>query len=230
MVLCEGPPPSTLRRRGRPVGSDSAATRSQILRASRQVINERGYQAATFQSIALAAGLSRPTLHYYFGSREEIYAALVDDVGLLVVECTAVALQQTNLIGQLTAFMAALHEADVRDRSTLAFLVTARLESIRNPELGRYARADVRDFLATAVRGALGRGELPTGTAVPTVVEMLHAVLWGVGFHAGFVRDSADLLGMTRQLVDVLSRGLPAGVTVTPTPEETATAVGAGTD
>ena len=42
------------RRRGRPVGSDSVETRHRILRAARQVINERGFPAATFQAIAEA--------------------------------------------------------------------------------------------------------------------------------------------------------------------------------
>jgi AcrR family transcriptional regulator len=33
-------------------------------RAAREVINERGYEAANFQAIASRAGLSRPTMHY----------------------------------------------------------------------------------------------------------------------------------------------------------------------
>jgi AcrR family transcriptional regulator len=61
------------RGRGRPIGADSTETRARILRAAREVINERGYEAANFQAIASRAGLSRPTMHYYFHTREEIY-------------------------------------------------------------------------------------------------------------------------------------------------------------
>jgi len=46
-----GPEPAG-RGRGRPVGADSAETRARILRAAREVINERGYEAANFQAIA----------------------------------------------------------------------------------------------------------------------------------------------------------------------------------
>lgn len=215
MVLREGPPPPVRRRRGRPVGSDSAATRDHILRASRQVINQRGYQAATFQSIALIAGLSRPTLHYYFASREDIYRALVGEADVVVADCIATALRQDRLIEQLSAFVAAIHEADSRDRSQIAFLITARLESARNPALRAYACSQIRDFLTTAVGDAMLRGELAAGTAAASVVDMLHAILWGVGFYAGFVDDSANVQPITRQLDRLFSHGLLVGAEMT---------------
>lgn len=208
MALLEGPPQPLRRRRGRPVGSDSAETRNQILRASRHVINQRGYQAATFQSIAVVAGLSRPTLHYYFASREDIYRALVSEVDVVVADCIATALRHDTMVERLSAFIAAIHEADFRDRSQIAFLITARLESSRNPDLRAYACSDIRDFLTTAVVDATVRGELAADTAVAPVVDMLHAVLWGVGFYAGFVDDSTDMHPMTRQLDRLFSHGL----------------------
>ena len=61
------------------MGADSAETRSRILRVTRDVINERGYEATNFQIIASRAGLSRPTMHYYFHNREAIYASMVED-------------------------------------------------------------------------------------------------------------------------------------------------------
>ena len=135
------------RRRGRPVGSDSAETRNTILRAARQVINERGYHAATFQAIAMAAGLSRPTLHYYFASREEIYGMLVADACGVIADCIGAAKRKDTLLEQLAALVAAMHEADVRDRSLIAFLVSARLEATRNPELEVGLGNALRSFL-----------------------------------------------------------------------------------
>ncbi len=202
---------SAARRRGRPVNSDSAETRNRILRASRQVINERGYQAATFQSIAVAAGLSRPTLHYYFASRLEIYQALVAEAGGLIAELMAKAQRPKTLVEQFSALVAAVREAHSRDRSQIAFLVSARLESTRNPELRAYAGIGVQDFLTTLVGDAKARGELSQDTAVAPVVEMLHAMFLGVGFYAGFVDDAADVHLITKQLDRVVSHGLFAG-------------------
>lgn len=199
------------RRRGRPVGSDSAETRSRILKASRLVINERGYAAATFQAIAVAAGLSRPTLHYYFASREEIFSALVGEADVVVAECIAKAQRFGTLAEQLSAFVAAIHEVDLLDRTQIAFLVSARLESRRNPELRAYIGGDVLDFLSASVGAAAVRGELPSDTALAPVVDMLDAMLWGVGFHAGFIADSADRSPITKQLDRLFSHGLLDG-------------------
>jgi AcrR family transcriptional regulator len=202
------------RRRGRPVGSDSAETRSRILRAARQVINERGYQAATFQAIAVAAELSRPTLHYYFASREEIFDALLVDVSGVVSDCIAKAQRHDRLVDQLCALLLALQEVDVRDRSTLAFLVSARLEASRNPGLRYPGGVDVRACLATLVDAAADRGELPVHVSTKTVVDMFDSLLWGLGFYAGFVQDSANMLEITKQLSRVFSHGLLGPVPV----------------
>ncbi|MBJ7338451.1 TetR/AcrR family transcriptional regulator [Mycolicibacterium sp.] len=214
MAQCDDRPVATLRRRGRPVNSDSAETRNRILRASRQVINERGYQAATFQAIAVAAELSRPTLHYYFSSRLQIYEALVAQASGLVAELMAKAQRPRTLVGQFAALIAAVHEADARDRSQIAFLVSARLESTRNPELRAYAGFGVRDFLTTLVEDARARGELSEDTSVAPVVEMLHAMFLGVGFYAGFIDDAADVCLVTQQMDRVVSRGLTAGAQI----------------
>jgi len=105
-----GPSP-TGRGRGRPIGSDSAETRARILRAAREVINERGYDAANFQAIASRAGLSRPTMHYYFHTREEIYDRLVAETYSIVVDCIARANREDTLLDQLSAFVTAAYRS-----------------------------------------------------------------------------------------------------------------------
>lgn len=214
MPRLNGHAPPAGRRRGRPVGSDSAETRNRILRAARRVINERGYHAATFQAIAVAAELSRPTLHYYFASREDIFDALMADASGVLADCIATAQRHDHLVDQLSALVLALQEVEMRDRSTVAFLVSARLEASRNPEL-RYDRgADVRGYLATLVEAACDRGELPAHVSAKAVVDMLDSMLWGMGFYAGFVADSANMREITRQLNKVFSHGLLGPVAV----------------
>jgi AcrR family transcriptional regulator len=201
-------PVAVARRRGRPVNSDSIETRNRILRASRQVISERGYHAATFQAIAAVAGLSRPTLHYYFSSREEIYSQLVAQVSAAVADALTFARGHDTLAAQFLALVTALHDTDVLDRSHLAFLVSATLESTRNSGLQAPADNALADFLATLVEDAKARGELAEDTVTAPVVETLHAMLLGIGFYAGFVDDAASIIG---KLDTVLTRGVLAG-------------------
>ena len=85
----------------------------------------------------------------------------------------------------MAALIAAMHEADVRDRSLIAFLVSARLEATRNPELEVGLGNALRNFLQWSLCAAKSRGELAADTAVVPIADMLHAMLWGLGFHAG---------------------------------------------
>jgi len=189
-------------------------TRNRILQAARQVIIERGYQAATFQAISLAAELSRPTLHYYFANREAIYSTLVTEASTLVTECIAKAKQHETLVAQLSALVAAINEAERRDRSTAAFLVSARLEANRNPELQYDGGAELQAFLTKLIADAGARGELLEGTDPEPVVDLVQSMLWGIGVYSGFVDDAADMDLITRQLIRLFSHGLLSHVPV----------------
>jgi AcrR family transcriptional regulator len=178
------------------------------VRAAREVIVERGYPATTLQAIAKHAGLSRPTLHYYFATRYELYEAVVGEARAVVADCVAQALRHDRLLKRLSAYFAALYEADDRDRSIVAFLVTARLESRRNPELRTDSVVVLRAFLTRLIEDAIAGGELPADTDNAAIVEMLHAIVWGIGFYAGFVDRTADMRAITKQLDYLLAHGL----------------------
>ena len=196
------------RRRGRPVGSDAVETRNRILKAARQVINERGFPAATFQAIAQEADLSRPTLHYYFASREEIYDVLIDEARSVVDDCIANAESHDTLAASLSSLISTIWDTDYRDRSQIAFLISARLESNRNPDLGSDRGTPLRSHLAALVDQAAARGELPGGGDTAPIVDMLNAVLWGVGLYAGFIDRKLDMGRITKQLGQLLTHGL----------------------
>ena len=62
--------------------------------------------------------------------------------------------------------------------------------------------------MAWAVTEAIDSGELSVGTDVEAVVEMLVAVLWGMGFYAGFVGGHEQLERITEQLRLLLEQRL----------------------
>lgn len=65
----------------RPATRIQARNRATILDAALDVFAAHGYRGATVDQIARAAGLSKPNLLYYFGSKEAIHTALLS--GLL---------------------------------------------------------------------------------------------------------------------------------------------------
>lgn len=56
---------------------DAARSREAILAAAERMFAERGFAAVTLQQIGEAAGLSRGTPGYFFGSKEKLYSAVL---------------------------------------------------------------------------------------------------------------------------------------------------------
>lgn len=57
--------------------TDDIATEQRILVAAQCEFGRAGYSGARLSDIAQAAGITRPSLLYHFGSKEELYAAVV---------------------------------------------------------------------------------------------------------------------------------------------------------
>lgn len=190
-------PHTASRGPGRPPAAKAAETRERIIKAAREVFSELGYDAATFQAIAIRADLTRPAINHYFASKQVLWREVVEQTNAMIArEGRAKAENETNLLNRLSAYFTAAMQADSEDRSAAAFLVTSVLESQRHPELAgddHDALKNSREFIAWAVNDAIERGELSTDTDVKHLVEMLVAVMWGMGFYAGFVGTHQEL-------------------------------------
>lgn len=193
---------------GRPVGADSAQTRERIVQVAYEVINERGYAATTFQEIAKRSGLSRPTLNYYFSSREELYHALLTEAHDVVSSCIHLAKQHDGPLDRLRAYIDAVVDVWHRDGALVGFLVNARLESYRHPELPAATVAATRGFLGEVIAEAVVRRELPPHTVQAPLVELLYAMLWGVGAYCGLQHRPVDVSAIAKQLNLVIGNGL----------------------
>jgi AcrR family transcriptional regulator len=57
---------------------NAARSREAILDAALRLFAERGYEATSLQDVGAAAGVSRGTPGYFFGSKEELYRAVLE--------------------------------------------------------------------------------------------------------------------------------------------------------
>ena len=215
MVQLDVLPVKATRRRGRPAGTDSAQTRARILGAAREVIAVRGYHATTIQAIAEIAELSRPTLHYHFQTREDIYHCLLNEIATTIDLCIARAGAETTLPAQVSVLITEFRNTGIHEPESVALLVSSYLEADRLPAPRRDAKAAVRKFLDQVVRDAVASGELPAETAVAPVADLLYSMVWGLGFYAGLVADRDRVEAVTKQLQLVLRKGLLVGPVAT---------------
>ncbi|MGI9124883.1 MAG: TetR/AcrR family transcriptional regulator [Mycobacterium sp.] len=195
---------------GRPPAAKSAETRGRILCAAREVFSEMGYDAATFQEIAARADLTRPAINHYFASKHILFQHVVDQATATVLTGIDEARNAESFRDRIQAFIRTTGEAQESDPSVSAFLVVAQLEAQRHPELlrdGSGALERTRAFMAAAVRDGLAGGELPAGTDGDALAELLVAVLWGLGFYAGFVGERRQMLAITDEFLRLVNVG-----------------------
>jgi hypothetical protein len=111
----------------------------------------------------------------------------------------------------LAAFVAAVRRVDHRDPAVVPFLISARLEPQRNPELQAMSDSPVQAFLVRLVSDAIRRGELDDDTDVEGVSDMLHVILYGMAFYSGFTDGHAELGTIAKQLIELFAHGLVSG-------------------
>lgn len=123
-------PPRTLNR---------LAKERRIMEAALKVFADQGYSGTSMDAIAALAGVSKPTLYQYYGSKEQLFAAI------MVAQRNSMlgAFEEPDglgLVAELWAF--SWHYADTILRPD--FLSLARLiigEAQRFPEIGRAYQA-----------------------------------------------------------------------------------------
>jgi TetR/AcrR family transcriptional regulator len=71
------------------IASIRQASVDQILGAAEKVFAQHGFQGATMASLAAAAGLPKANLHYYFGTKERLYRAVLEGILALWLEDAA---------------------------------------------------------------------------------------------------------------------------------------------
>lgn len=70
----------TIKSAENPRARQRQARLAQILKAAERVFADAGFEGASMAGIAAAAGLPKANLHYYFGSKEALYQALLRSI------------------------------------------------------------------------------------------------------------------------------------------------------
>ncbi|MDR0960410.1 MAG: TetR family transcriptional regulator [Propionibacteriaceae bacterium] len=60
--------------------TDGSASKEQILKAATAQFGEHGYQATTIRKIGEAAGVDAKLVHYYFGTKENLFNAAIVEI------------------------------------------------------------------------------------------------------------------------------------------------------
>jgi TetR/AcrR family transcriptional regulator len=128
----------------------AASSPARILAEARREFAQRGFAAARLQDIAARAELSHPTLLYHFGSKEGLYAAVIEEaVSDWAATTTDTISTELSGFDQVAALIDAGFEFFASHRD---FVMIVRREAIEGGGRLEQAMADhMRPFLEAAV-------------------------------------------------------------------------------
>ncbi|MEL6359952.1 MAG: TetR/AcrR family transcriptional regulator [Pseudomonadota bacterium] len=97
-------------------GEKSPDRKKEILQAATKILNEKGLQRLSFESVANEAGLSRQLVRYYFTDLDALVADLSDYLGNVYREILVAGVLKVGEVERLRFFMDFLFDLAVEDR------------------------------------------------------------------------------------------------------------------
>jgi len=168
-IPADPPPPGRIRRENG----------ERILKAAERVFAEAGFAGATMADIADRAGLPKANLHYYFGTKEELYRAALDDILRLWLAPTDAITPDADPATALTAYVTAKLEASrTRPHASKVFA---------NEML--HGATQIEGFLAGDLRrlvdakAAVIDGWVAAGRVAPLDARQFLFLIWAVTQH-----------------------------------------------
>ncbi|ACK53912.1 TetR/AcrR family transcriptional regulator [Thauera aminoaromatica] len=160
----------TVRGRGRPRGPD-ANYRARLLDAALDAFGAQGFEAAGLRAIAASAGCDVSMVAHYFGSKAELWTAVVDRI-------------EAQVRADLAALDMLSPAAGPIERRVVAAVEAMFVQAVRQPQAMRFVMRQMTD-----------PGER-LDELVARVVEPVHAVflpLWQEAIDAGIFRMRSAL-------------------------------------
>lgn len=181
---------------------------NRILETALDLFATRGYKGTSVREICEAAGITKPTLYYFYGSKEGVYRALVLGTMEELRQQVAADLARPGHIIDRLKRLARLFYADAMERTKLWRFVLTTVWSPEIVDMHEHTEAyrQISDLVAQALDEAVTRGDLAAGATPIRVMVLLGAL--------GEALDCFLLLGeppltdaLADQLIDTIFTG-----------------------
>jgi TetR/AcrR family transcriptional regulator len=210
---------------------DPNRSRAAILDAAERLFADKGYEATSLSQVGAAAGVSRGTPGYFFGSKPSLYQAVLDrcfaEVRSAVRTGRARALASAQSPDAILAGAVSDYFDFLAARPNFIRLIErAALNGDRLPDGVSHLSAG-QEALA-AISAELGLDDAPSGEAAQLLLSII-SLCWFPLIHAGTVApavgvaldDAEDLERRKRHVVSLVLHGLHGPLLTTSTEHST---------
>ena len=190
-----------------------AARRQAILEAAIGVFAQHGFDAATTDDIARAAGLSKGGLYWHFKSKDDILAAILtqlfdQELGVLQQLIIAEGAVAPRLRQMVAHGVAAVQQFEALLPVMLEFYALAARNTNVRQFLQRYYQR-YHQLLAQLFEQGFARAEFHHGTAEAAAITLI-AQLEGMGLLWAIAPELVQLADPSETAIELLLQGLMA--------------------
>lgn len=194
----------------------STNRREDILHVAAELFAQQGYHATTVADIARAAGIAQGTVYLYFGSKKEVFAAIVDQTLSLFQDVIIESgrLRHAENIGELARQLPRIYRRVLclfHDNRTLTRLMLTEVRGA-DPEIeAKLATfyADVSAHVEAGIRMSMERGLYRPETNAALITQCLLGMMERLAAHFIFESETlSDLDASAEELARFELHGL----------------------
>jgi TetR/AcrR family transcriptional regulator len=182
-----------------------ARTRAAILDAAEKLFAAKGFEATSLNEVGTAAGVSRGTPGYFFGSKADLYQAVLDRSFTEVREAVRAGRARALASNQTPDAILAGAVSDYFDflAARPNFIRLIEREALHGgPQLDEVSHLSAGQEALAAISAELGLDDSPSGEAAQLLLSII-ALCW---FHLIHARTVAPAVGVTLENADDLER------------------------
>ena len=182
-----------------------ARTRAAILDAAEKLFAQKGFDATSLNEVGTAAGVSRGTPGYFFGSKADLHQAVLDRSFTEVREAVRAGRARALASGQSPEAILAGAVSDYFDflAARPNFIRLIEREALNGgPQLDEVSQLSAGQEALAAISAELGLDDSPSGEAAQLLLSIV-ALCW---FHLIHARTVAPAVGVTLENDDDLER------------------------
>lgn len=182
------------------------AVRDRLLDAALRLFARKGFESASVREIVKAAEVTRPTLYYYFGSKEGLYLELVEHLCATVEDSILHSMvPQGTRQDRLRSFVLNILDSIIEDTDNKRFFFVISLDPRRNILSSFHER--MRNFIAAVVELLLEegveKGEFETDD-VRCITKLILALVDSFIYNQIFLTNPKSNRDETEMMLDLL--------------------------
>ena len=194
---------------------EAEKTRQDLLDAALTIFSQKGYEATRLEDIAQAAGVTRGAIYHHFGSKADLFIALVEDASQLgnttIEQALAKGGSFIDITTRILVSTLSLLESNRRFREVMALslFMTGASPELENLQKKRYQEAqtlveEIRGFFQAGIQQGELRPDLDPQIVARAFLAYQNglALLWISNQDAFSIRESAP------GLADLFLRGI----------------------